>query len=227
MAADAELRRGDLFMCTNPKFRYAVLITIFWALSHSVLLHGQSTYPRAGWETHLTQLGHKVAGTATIVDERTIRLTHFSYDGFAPMMYVYLATNQTASAFRNHGLIIGPRLARAYSNETHTVQLPEGQSFDGRTAVSIWCLTVQGNFGWGTFAPPNRPMLSVSPRTNAVEIKLTGEMGQRYWLLTQPALPEANGWEPLVLLTNVNGTVRFTNSLAPDRPSVFFRAIRD
>lgn len=60
----------------------------------------QTNYPRAGWETHLTQTGHGVKGTATILDERTIRLTHFSYDGAAPDMYVYLATNRNYRRFR-------------------------------------------------------------------------------------------------------------------------------
>ena len=191
---------------------------------------GQSSYPRAGWETHLSEAGHGVSGTVTMVDERTLRLTHFNYDGHAPDMFVYVGTNKTRNAFRTGaGLAVGPRLARAYRDETLVVQLPEGQTFDGRNAVCIWCVAVQFNFGWGTFAPPNRPLLNVTRRTTGVEVKLTvaGENGQKYWLQSATGMPGPNGWQNLVLLTNANGTVRYTNSAAPDEPQLFFRAVRD
>ena len=188
----------------------------------------QGVYPRAGWETHFTQTGHGVKGTATILDERTIRLTHFSYDGFAPDMYVYLATNLTAAAFLTGSLTASPRLARAYTNETYTVQLPVGKTLNGWTSISIWCRQVQANFGWGTFAPPNRPVLLATPRTNrAVELKLTGEAGQRYWLQSSTNVASSNAWQSLVLLTNVSGIVRHTNSPATNQPGRFFRALRD
>src|SRR5262245_65678512 len=143
---------------------------------------GQTNYTRAGWETTLTQTGHGVSGTATIIDERTIRLTHFSYDGLAPDMYVYLGTNLTIAAFLEGGLTASPRLARAYNNETYDVQLPQGQSLDGWSAISIWCRLVQGSFGWGTFVAPSRPTLSVTGRPNAVEVTLTGEARKKQQL---------------------------------------------
>jgi len=187
----------------------------------------QTTYPRAGWETHLTQTGHGVKGTATILDERSIRLTHFSYDGAAPYMYVYLATNQTAAAFDIGGLTASPRLARAYNDETYLVQLPTGQTLEGWNAISIWCRAVHASFGWGTFAPPNQPALSVTRLTNSVEVKLTGEAGQKYWLLSSTNLANTNSWQSVALLTNVTGTVRYTNSPATNWLGRFFRALRD
>lgn len=182
-------------------------------------------YARAGWETHLTQLGHGVKGTVTIVDERTLRLTHFSYDGFAPDMFVYLATNQTTAAFLNGSLTASPRLTRAYTNETYVVQLPEGQTLDGWNSVSIWCRAVQTSFGWGTFAPPNRPTLVATPRAGGVEVKITGEAGQKYWLLTTTNVLDTN-WQSVALLTNVTGTVYHTNAFT-GHPMRFFRSVRD
>lgn len=196
-------------------------------------MFAQGAYPRAGWETHLTQTGHGVNGTATILDERTIQLTHFSYDGFAPDMYVYLATNRTTAAFLNGGLTAGPRLARSYNNETHVVQLPAGQTLDGWNAISIWCRAVNASFGWGTFAPPNRPVLGATWLTNAaglsntLELILSGEAGQKYWLLSSTNALDAGSWQNLVLLTNTIGTIRHTNSLATNRPAQYFRARRD
>lgn len=203
----------------------AVLATLV-ALAPSNAL-AQTAYPRAGWETHLTQTGHGVRGTATIVDERTIRLTHFSYDGFAPDMYVYLATNQTAAAFDKSGLTASPRFTRAYADETYVTQLPAGQTLDGWNAVSIWCRAVHVSFGWGTFAPPNAPALTVIPRSGALEVKLTGEAGQKYWLQTSTHLPPTNGWQSVVLLTNVTGTVSYTNPPAAGGSFRFYRAVRD
>jgi hypothetical protein len=188
---------------------------------------GQTPYPRAGWETHFTQLGHGVRGTATILDERTIRLTHFSYDGLAPDMYVYLATNLTSAAFRNSGLTASPRLARAYTNETYLVQLPVGQTLNGWNAISIWCRAVQGSFGWGTFAPSVRPTLTATRLPNAVEVKLTGEAGQKYWLAGSTNLLDTNAWQTIALLTNTTGTVRYTNSPVNQHSARFFRSVRD
>lgn len=106
--------------------------------------------------------------------------------------------------------------------------MPTGQTLDGWNAISIWCRAVHASFGWGTFAPPNQPALSVTRlTTNAVEVKLTGETGQKYWLQGSTNLPGTNSWQPLVLLTNVTGTVRYTNSPATNRPGLFFRALRD
>lgn len=91
---------------TNAIGGLAVISTLLSAGINTAV--GQTDYPRAGWETHLTPMGHGVNGTATILDERTIRLTHFSYDGAAPDMYVYLATNKTSAAFQNGGLNHSP-----------------------------------------------------------------------------------------------------------------------
>ena len=188
---------------------------------------GQTVYPRAGWETHLSQTGHGVKGTATIIDQRTIRLTHFSYDGYAPDMYVYLATNLSNAAFLNSGWTVSPRLARAYVDETLDVTVPQGQTLDGWTSISIWCRAVQASFGWGSFAPAIHPRLTVSRQTNAVEVRLSGEIGQKYWLESTTNAMDSNSWTSLVLLTNLTGTVRYTNSLTTNWPGRFYRALRD
>jgi hypothetical protein len=161
-----------------PPVRFAPVLplVLLVAIGGSAAV-GQTNYPRTGWETHLTQAGHGVKGTATILDERTIRLTHFSYDGLEPDMYVYLGTNQSSVAFLN-GWTVSPRLARAYNNETLDVRLPENETLDGWNAISIWCRAVQASFGSGTFAPPNRPSLTITPLASGVAVKLTGEPGQ-------------------------------------------------
>ena len=107
------------------------------------------------------------------------------------------------------------------------MQLPEGQTLDGWKAISIWCRAVQASFGWGTFAPPNPPVLSIAPLAQAVEVKLTGEAGQKYLLLSSTNLSVTNAWQTNVLLTNITGVVRYTNAPATNPPIRFFRALRD
>jgi hypothetical protein len=100
-------------------------------------------------------LQHGVRGTVTIVDDRTIRLSNFYYDGGGPRVYVYLGAENSNAAFTS-GRVIGPLLQRRlYVNETLELQLPEGQTLDGFKAVSIWCDEFRVNFGSGSFiAPP-------------------------------------------------------------------------
>ncbi len=111
---------------------------------------------RAGWSAPLSRLQHAVSGTVSIVDARTLRLDNFNYDGGGPLVYVYLGREDSASAFST-GLPVGaPLERRAYVNETLVLTLPQGQTLDKYTAVSIWCARFGVNFGSGVFAAPTR-----------------------------------------------------------------------
>lgn len=111
------------------------------------------TYARAGWVARLSSLQHGVSGTVTIVDERTLRLSGFHYDGGGPLVFAYLGANDSSAAYAA-GRAIGPQLATAYANATVEMQLPEGQTLDGFTALSIWCAAFRVNFGSGEFKAP-------------------------------------------------------------------------
>ncbi|MEN9630667.1 MAG: hypothetical protein RJA10_3895 [Pseudomonadota bacterium] len=116
-------------------------------------------YPRAGWQARLSTLQHGVSGTVTIIDERTVRLSDFNYDGGGPQVYAYLGKADTAASFAS-GKRLGGRLNSpfAYRNATLDLQLPEGQTLDGYSALSIWCEAIGSSFGSGLFQPPaDRP----------------------------------------------------------------------
>jgi hypothetical protein len=110
-------------------------------------------YARAGWRAELSTRFHAVEGTVTIVDERTLQVDHFTYDGPAPAVYFYLGAEDTNIAFTN-GLSVPPQLIRDYNDESLTLTLPAGETLDGYNAVSVWCADVRVNFGSGTFFPP-------------------------------------------------------------------------
>ena len=110
-------------------------------------------YPRAGWVAPLAPGAHMSRGLATIIDERTIQVDHFYYDGTAPAVYFYLGETNTQTAFVN-GIPIGPHLDHAFADATVTVQLPVGQTLDGYGALSVWCADFQANFTSASFRCP-------------------------------------------------------------------------
>ena len=111
------------------------------------------SYPRSGWVAPLHPGQHQSRGLATIVDERTIRVDHFTYDGLAPAVYFYLGVTDSQPSYIN-GIPIGPRLDRAYNDETVMVQLPEGETIDGYGAISVWCAQFHANFTSASFRCP-------------------------------------------------------------------------
>ena len=113
-------------------------------------------YARIGWEAHIPAGSHNVEGVATIIDEHTIQIEHFNYDGQAPLVYFYLGADNTYSAFAN-GLGLEPLLNRAYNDESLTLTLPEGETLDDYGAISVWCAQFHVNFSSAAFAPPAQP----------------------------------------------------------------------
>lgn len=109
------------------------------------------SYARAGWEAQLSGPFHDVAGTVRIVDEDTLEVEGFSYDGGGPAVYFYLAAENTTASF-GEGLAVGPLLTgTVFSDDSLTLDLPAGVTLDGYHAISVWCVDFLVNFGSGTF----------------------------------------------------------------------------
>jgi hypothetical protein len=111
--------------------------------------------PAPGWEAVLSELFHDVSGTVVVVDEDTIRIDNFHYDGLGLDVRVYLGVDRDSFA---SGIPVGPQLlGMPFAGESLTIDLPVGETIDGWFAVSIWCVDVPVSFGDGTFeAPPCR-----------------------------------------------------------------------
>ena len=116
------------------------------------VVHAGDSYARADWVAVLTPGEYDSRGIARIIDERTIQIDQFTYDGAAPLVYFYLGESDTQGDFVN-GIPIGPPLGQ-YDNETVIVQLAEGETLDGWGAISVWCVTFDVNFTSATFEPP-------------------------------------------------------------------------
>ena len=104
-----------------------------------------------GWVAVLEPHFHGVSGMVTIVDERTLRLDSFNYDGLGPDVYVYVAQDRD---FIN-GMAVTPELrSTPYNNETVLITLPGNVTLADFNSVSIWCRQFSSDFGSGVFAPP-------------------------------------------------------------------------
>jgi len=104
------------------------------------------THAKIGWSGTFETLAHNVSGKATIVDDCTIVVEQFDYDGEGPIVYFYGAIAHdyaSDSAFR-----IGNQLnGRSYSNDEITLKLPQGTTLDDLSGMSVWCVDFDVSFG--------------------------------------------------------------------------------
>lgn len=111
------------------------------------------TNPRVGWTADLginTGEG-QVSGFVTMVDDCTLELRDFSYDGNGIDVRVYGAKD---SSFKP-AFTMGPNIVgRTFNKETWRVSLPADQTLGDLDWVGIWCVAVGANFGSGAFKAP-------------------------------------------------------------------------
>lgn len=130
-----------------------LLLWAFLGVVPAAAARADGLYARAAWVSDIPLGLHQVEGTATIIDDRTIHVEHFTYDGMAPAVYFYLGESDTYNAFLN-GLQLDPLLDRAYNDESLTLTLPPGETLDGYGAISVWCADVDVNFSSAAFVSP-------------------------------------------------------------------------
>ncbi len=112
-----------------------------------------STSPRIGETAILDGFSHDVAGTATIVDDCTIEIEDFVFDGGGINIQIYGALGgefdpaPAGSGFSMSGNLLG----QAFDGETLTVQLPADRTLDDIDSISVWCVPVGADFGSGDF----------------------------------------------------------------------------
>jgi mono/diheme cytochrome c family protein len=107
-------------------------------------------HPRVGQSTVLTTRAHGVRGTATIVDNCTIELSQFNYDGRGIVVQAYTGNDGNffgAGARAISADLVGPR----YSNANLRFTLPDTITLDDFNSLSIWCVAVGVSFGDGIF----------------------------------------------------------------------------
>ncbi len=114
----------------------------------------ESTHPKIGQVAELSTFAHQVSGTAVIVDDCTIRLDDFVYDGAGIDVRFYggLGGNYAAGFSMSEEDLRRPE---GYDGtETVYAQLPEGRTLDEIDGISVWCVPVSQSFGDGLFREP-------------------------------------------------------------------------
>lgn len=105
-----------------------------------------TSHSNVGRSGMLATFQHGVSGTVTIIDDCTIEITGFNYDGGGPQVYFYAGTNgdYTASnAFQFSKLLTGT----SFSNNTIQLIIPNNKTLDDFNSLSVWCVDFNANFG--------------------------------------------------------------------------------
>jgi len=147
-------------LVANSNGVYTSLISQEQATTHFAQTIGEetgsgcaSTHSKIGYTGEFTTFDHDVAGTATIIDDCTIEITNFTYDGRGPAVYFYAGIDHDYNA--DTAFEIGDFLTgTAFDNETVRITLPEGRTFDDLTGISVWCVRFNADFGNVEFSAP-------------------------------------------------------------------------
>lgn len=110
------------------------------------------THSMIGYYGYFETLAHGVSGRAEIIDDCTIKITEFYYDGKGPDVYFYAAKDHQygdENAFAISNAINGP----AYENAEFMLTLPNDKTMDDLNGLSVWCIDFNANFGQVEFTP--------------------------------------------------------------------------
>lgn len=107
-------------------------------------------HPRVGESASLDMPGiHAVSGSAHIVNNRTIELRDFNFDGGGLDVVVFVSPNSDFYP----GISISENLVRPapYINTNMTFSLPAGYDLNDANYISIWCIDIPVSFSDGMF----------------------------------------------------------------------------
>lgn len=113
-----------------------------------------ATHSKIGQVAELQTFAHQVSGTAVIVDDCTVRVDDFIYDGTGIDVRFYGGVggnyingfSMSEEDLRRDGGYDG--------SEPVYAQLPEGRTLDDLDGISVWCVPARASFGDGPFTNP-------------------------------------------------------------------------
>lgn len=107
---------------------------------------------KIGQQAVFREFAHDVAGTATIIDDCTIEITNFVFDGGGINVQFYLGLGgdfrESRGGFSASGNLVGVR----FNGNTLRITLPAGKTTDDFDSISVWCVPVGVSFGSGFFS---------------------------------------------------------------------------
>lgn len=89
---------------------------------------------------------HEVSGTVRVLDDCTLEITNFTYDGLGPSVYFYAGQNRV---YEGRDVFFFPFLltGTVFDNARLRLRIPEGKTLDDFNSLSVWCFDVRVNFG--------------------------------------------------------------------------------
>lgn len=108
-----------------------------------------ATHPRVGQTAVLSMDFHRTTGTVRIVDDCTLVVEDFGYDGTGIDVRFYggIGGNYRSGFAISDDLL----LSGGYDGATLTLTLPSGRTLDEMDGVSLWCVAAGVSFGDGQF----------------------------------------------------------------------------
>jgi len=111
-----------------------------------------SEIPQVGWIAEIGGLHHDLAGSAEIVDESTIVIQDFVYDGGGINARFYLLID--GEDFNKDLEISDNLVGTEFNGEELTLDLPPGAMLDDFNLLTFWCVPAAVSFGNGVFQAP-------------------------------------------------------------------------
>ncbi len=109
-------------------------------------------HPLVGSNAEFTTRFHEVVGTLTVVDDCTLEVSGFGYDGLGPNVFFY--TGKDGVFQGPSARPIGPMLnGKVYVNDAFRLTLPEGLNWDEVNSLSVWCVEFRVSFGDAVLTP--------------------------------------------------------------------------
>ncbi|KAK7794155.1 hypothetical protein R5R35_005362 [Gryllus longicercus] len=144
---------------TATHFTLALLAVLTLTLPYGVPARNQGNYYGKPIGT-LTEFAHGIRGTAYAVDESTIFIKGFSYDGTGPDAFFWVGNTQRPSP---EGFIVpypedfkgrDPPVLKAFKEQDVILRLPLGKRLRDIKWLSVWCRRFTVDFG-NVFIPQN------------------------------------------------------------------------
>jgi len=111
-----------------------------------------SEHPLVGAVATMETRFHSVAGTVTVIDNCTVEITDFSFDGEGLSVHAVLGEDPDFDSLD----VISENLRPdgPYEGVTLSFPLREGMTLDDVSHFSIWCVPAGASFGDGAFELP-------------------------------------------------------------------------
>jgi hypothetical protein len=112
----------------------------------------ESEVPGVGWTAVLQTHFHDTAGTAEIVDESTILLRDFVFDGEGIDARLFLLPD--GAQFNDNYELTDNLVGDGFAGETLTLPIPDQAEMENWNLITLWCVPAGASFGDGVFVPP-------------------------------------------------------------------------